>query len=122
MFYVLISDHVVLVGYPNALALSVILVPRIHELTLLIQTRKWNVSISLGHHLLVSQRVFIAFIEFVSCPFFFNKFLHDSNTIDLGVHFENIMRFGMPIMKTTVCPRRTVPKIDLKIVFFLILA
>lgn len=49
------SNHVVLMGNPNTLSYSVILMPGVNELSFLVETCKRNVGLSLGQNLLIGQ-------------------------------------------------------------------
>lgn len=103
-------------GYPNALCVCIILMPWVNELSFFIQTRKCCVGVSLIQDFFLSQLIYVGLEKFITFPILIYKFLHPSDSIDLGMHFKEVMRKLMDPMNSTVCIGGRIPKIDFEIV------
>ncbi len=103
------SDHMVLVGNPNALGFRVVLMPGVHELAALVHICEGHVRFSLRQILLVSEPLRVVFVKTVPRPInwlivlvFVCELLHDSHSVDLRVHFEDVVRFLVGVVEAAV--------------------
>jgi len=52
-------------------------------------------------------------------PVLINEFLHNTDSIDLGVDFEDVVRLLVAVVKAAVSFGGTIPEIYLQLVFLL---